>query len=75
MDAENERVTSEGEHKKMAALYADIQEKVNEQYKENKRSIAKSKYDLLHMLSASCYYITLNTHATRRELCMKVYHA
>lgn len=43
MDAESERVTSEAEHRRTATLYAQVQEEVNEQYKENKRSIARSK--------------------------------
>lgn len=49
MDAENERVISEGEHQRMTTLYATVQQEVSEHYKENKRSIAKSKYAVLHL--------------------------
>ena len=43
MDAENERMLSEVDHQRTAQLYAEVQEEVNTQYKENKRSIVKSK--------------------------------
>lgn len=43
MDAENERTLSQAEHQRTATLYAEVQEEVNAQYKENKRSIARSK--------------------------------
>jgi len=54
MDAEQERMLRENEHKKTAALYAEVQEEVSRQYKEQKRSIAKSKYVL---------FIRLNLHS------------
>ncbi|KAF6037786.1 SH3BP5L [Bugula neritina] len=43
MDAEKERVISEGENQRTAKLYADVQQEVNTQYMNHKRSISKSK--------------------------------
>ena len=49
MEAENERIISEAEHQRVTTLYAQVQDEVNNELKEHKRSISKSKY-------ASHYY-------------------
>ena len=44
MEAENERIISEAEHQRVTTLYAQVQDEVNNELKEHKRSISKSKY-------------------------------